>query len=1264
MKISGKRKIGIALLSLVMGTCLVAGCSSAAVKGYESSKTGSTLTNLTNKKVSGTQYYGSFADVTENYASEFIMARNRPMAGTFYAYTEGITDDLAGINGGEGNEGVFHKGSQLVRLSYEDGSNEAVETVLIDSKEGVLRDPDVSPDGTKVVFSWKQNETQDDFHLYIYYLEDDYWEQITFGQGISDMEPKWLPNGKIVFSSARTIQIVDCWKTPVSNLYICNADGSGMIRVGYDQVHTTYPTVTEDGRVLYTRWDYNDRTQMFVQALFSMNSDGTGQTAVFGNNTNNPTTLMHTVGVPGTPNKYLTIVSGHHVVQGGKIAWIDTSVDRDGKPPVTYIHEKAEDGESFDTLGQSGTIYKYPYAINEYEMFYAKASSWASSKENTKFNYYYYNAKTDEEVCIANCDGNKIACSQIVPIRTRQIISRPDTVDYSKTTGTYYVANVYEGEQMANVEFGDVKYLRVVALDYRPYAVGSVSAGQNAGWYPDGYGTSDPSTPVGTANSTWDVKQVIGIVPVEADGSVMFECPSDKPVYFQLLNEDGLMIQSMRSWSTLMPGETFSCVGCHENKNNVPVSAGTVTLAMKKGVQELQKDLWMTTDDYEDYDPYEDYKGFSYAKEIQPILDNSCIVCHTDVAEANKRLGSSGTSVDYGEAVTSNSSWKYIITTKSADVGDWQSAEFDPAWSVGSNPFSGWGASEDAVFYATQKFTLTADQIQNGKIYVKWMYDEDPVLYINGTLAKDLNLGGKYNDSSYNDSFELTGALKNCLKVGQNVITVRAYNAVGGSLMDLSVTCKTGSSTPAEKTAVSLAGATEIRKASRDKVDYYLSYLVLTGSFLRGTYYVGVPSNNITNWIGGMSEPQSIPAYKYGSTKSNLVSMFLEGGSHHYMMTDGYTDPSTGKNYKITKEDLMRIAAWIDLGVPYRGAYDEASENWGSTEKAEAERRQNMRDYYTKIDQLNKAQLAGKWTNKKVQIEYFDKTGNLINAVESKHLAILYNDQKIQPGDKVVVTLPKGYEYIWFNLNPKMKLSLQYCPDGVFTYIVPNYAEMVLPNLTVGGGRYVYTHPTITAFLPTDEEIYGTTYNVALNPYDMPYDYATGNYFNYDENVDGKPMITTGSTWEGNSLGNFYPANAFDGITNNRGEGQGNMDQSWGPSLYQNNKQTGGAFENRDNLWLKVDFGREVELEYLVMYVRAYNLGSHDTWITSLEIEYDGGTIEWDLSDVNPTNQAQTLKLEEAIKTSYLKIKVTGTQKQTWFGITEFEAYGKNVAEK
>ena len=202
------------------------------------------------------------------------------------------------------------------------------EEELIKSATGVLRDPDVSEDGTKIVYSFKENSDNDDFHLYEYDLTTKKKRQLTFGMGTADIEPVYTANGSIVFNSTRDVQTVDCWHTPVSNLYTCDGDGGNITRLGYDQVHTTYPTTTSDGRVLYTRWDYNDRSQMYVQALFQMFPDGTLQTEVFGNDANNPTTLLHTREIPGSSYKYITIISGHHMHQIGKVAIVDTSLGR------------------------------------------------------------------------------------------------------------------------------------------------------------------------------------------------------------------------------------------------------------------------------------------------------------------------------------------------------------------------------------------------------------------------------------------------------------------------------------------------------------------------------------------------------------------------------------------------------------------------------------------------------------------------------------------------------------------------------------------------------------------------------------------------------------------------------------------------------------------------------------------------------------------------------------------------------------------------
>ena len=129
--------------------------------------------------------------------------------------------------------------------------------------DGVLRDPDVSYDGRRVLFAWKKSLDEDDYHLYEFDVATGRVRQLTSGLGFADYEGVYAPNGQIIFNSTRCVQTVDCWWTEVSNLYTCDGDGRYLRRLGFDQVHTNYPTVMPDGRILYTRWEYSDRGQMF-----------------------------------------------------------------------------------------------------------------------------------------------------------------------------------------------------------------------------------------------------------------------------------------------------------------------------------------------------------------------------------------------------------------------------------------------------------------------------------------------------------------------------------------------------------------------------------------------------------------------------------------------------------------------------------------------------------------------------------------------------------------------------------------------------------------------------------------------------------------------------------------------------------------------------------------------------------------------------------------------------------------------------------------
>jgi len=139
---------------------------------------------------------------------------------------------------------------------------------LLEDADGVIRDPAVSWDGRRIVFAWKKSLNKDDYHLYEMDVASRSVRQLTFGLGFADYEPAFLPGGNLVFSSTRCVQTVDCWWTEVSNLYACDADGGHLRRLGFDQVHTIFPTVLEDGRVVYTRWDYNDEAKSFPRHSF------------------------------------------------------------------------------------------------------------------------------------------------------------------------------------------------------------------------------------------------------------------------------------------------------------------------------------------------------------------------------------------------------------------------------------------------------------------------------------------------------------------------------------------------------------------------------------------------------------------------------------------------------------------------------------------------------------------------------------------------------------------------------------------------------------------------------------------------------------------------------------------------------------------------------------------------------------------------------------------------------------------------------------
>jgi len=550
------------------------------------------------------------ADAAE-IAPQFVYTKHFVIGASHYAYTEDVTDEWSPDYSSDRQEG-----GQLIRATFApDGSirNE----ILVETKGGVIRDPDVSWDGKRVLFSMRKDLVNDDFHVYEYDVETKEVRQITSGPGVADIEPIYLPNGDLLFGSTRCTQITDCSYSEVSNLYTCDSNGRFLRRLSFDQVTVNYPKLLDDGRVVYTRWDYNDRGQIYPQPLFQMNPDGTAQTEFYGNNSYFPTSIIHARGIPGS-DRVLAVAGGHHTHQNGKLVVIDRSKgtqENEGCTLIAPIRETPAD--QIDQYGQQGELFQYPYPLDDETLFCAYLPEGGAWKYDIPFGLYWFNFDGERELLAFD---PAISCGQPIALQERETpTTRPSQVDLSQTTGKYYVQDVYEGPGLEGIERGTVKALRVVALEFRVAGVGS---NENHG----PAGAAMVCTPPSISNGSWDVKHVLGEVPVEEDGSAYFEVPARTPVYFQLLDAFGDVVQTMRSWSTLQPGETFGCVGCHEPKGavieNAKTNAGATTIALRKGVAKLNPVLFPSKGAHE-------LSGFSFPRDIQPILDRYCVSCHT-----------------------------------------------------------------------------------------------------------------------------------------------------------------------------------------------------------------------------------------------------------------------------------------------------------------------------------------------------------------------------------------------------------------------------------------------------------------------------------------------------------------------------------------------------------------------------------------------------------------------------------------------------------
>jgi len=466
---------------------------------------------------------------------------------------------------------MYGKAGRLCKLNLKTGKL----TTLLGDLEGSVRDPAVHYDGRTMVFAYRKGGS-DTYHLYTINSDGTGLRQLTDGI-YDDIEPCWLPDGGIVFVSARGKRWVNCWLTQVANIYRCDGDGRNIRPLSANLEHDNTPWVLPDGRIAYMRWEYVDRNQVNYHHLWTMNPDGTAQTVFFGN--------LHPGGVyidakpiPGSDLVALINSPGHGKTEHmGRAAVVSSEHGPDHLPalrnitreddyrdvwalsPDAFLAARDNRLEAVNGRGQTATLFTLPAE------FGSAANVWLHEPRP-------------------------------LAARKREAVI-PPRVNLAQPTGRYLLDNVYFGRNMSGIQPGEIKKLLVVESLPKPVNF---------------TGGMDPLSYAGT----FTLERVLGTVPVEPDGSVFFEAPALRSLLFVALDKEDRAVKRMQSFTTVAPGETLGCVGCHEHRTlTQQASSARRPVAATRAPRQIE--------------PIRDVPDVpDFPRDIQPVLDRHCVKCH------------------------------------------------------------------------------------------------------------------------------------------------------------------------------------------------------------------------------------------------------------------------------------------------------------------------------------------------------------------------------------------------------------------------------------------------------------------------------------------------------------------------------------------------------------------------------------------------------------------------------------------------------------
>jgi cytochrome c553 len=510
-----------------------------------------------------------------------------------------------------------------------------------ETQGGSFLGPELSYDGRTIAFAYVECQgsrqhvvhtnpelghwdSQRCYHLFRVGLDGQELRQLTDGT-FNDFDPCWMPSGRLVFVSERRGGYLRCGRAcPTFTLFDMAPDGRDIRCLSYHETNEWNPSVTRDGMIVYTRWDYVDRNAMAAHHPWIMSPDGRDPRAIQGNYTprpSRPDMELRVRAIPGS-HRLLATAAPHHGQAFGSLVMLDPQIADDEKmSPLRRVTPDVGFPESqggTESYGEAWPLSE-DYYLCSYDPVNVPKLNPAGMGAPGDPGTGYPNKPVQRDpnprglygLYLVDSFGNKeliyrdpdIGCHHPVPVAVRH--APPVIPEASQRLAadppdeaTVGVINVYRSST------GWPPGTKISAL--RVYQVFPQTLPSIV--------TAHTGLPIPNTGSVNLVRAVLGTVPVEEDGSAHFVVPARRELFFQALDEQGLAVTSMRSGTQFQPGEKATCQGCHEVRHRAPATQAA-SLAMLRPPSQLQPDVDGTN-------------PFSYPRLVQPVLDRHCVECH------------------------------------------------------------------------------------------------------------------------------------------------------------------------------------------------------------------------------------------------------------------------------------------------------------------------------------------------------------------------------------------------------------------------------------------------------------------------------------------------------------------------------------------------------------------------------------------------------------------------------------------------------------